>query len=149
GDFGLNNIVFKSDALRGDRIVFIDTRARWDSEDRPRWDVAFDLATLYIFTAVIQPVLAEKFGFGSTSPLDGEARMLAAILERAVADTDYESIDRHWRRRVEAACAVRLLGSVSAQLASATSHNLERTRCVAGLAEAFIRRASPIPWEVR
>lgn len=147
GDFGMNNVVFTSDALRGDRIVFIDTRARWDREGRPRWDVAFDLATLYIFTAVIQPALAEKFGFGGSSPLHGQARRLATILERAVADTDYESIDRHWRERVEAACAIRLLGSISTQLASATSHNLQRAQCVAGLTEAFISRARPISWK--
>lgn len=147
GDFGINNVVFKSDALHGDRIVFIDTRARWDAKEKPRWDIVFDLATLYIFTAVIQPVLASEFGFGVTSPLHGQASLLTAIIEQAVADTGYGTTDRQWRRRVEAACAVRLLGSISAQLTSARSRHLERARRVAEVTSAFIHSPRPIIWD--
>jgi glycosyltransferase involved in cell wall biosynthesis len=146
GNFGMNNVVFKTDALRGDRIVFIDTRARWDAGRVPRWDIAFDLATLYIFAAAIQPALAIDFGFGASSPLHGQARLLAAILEQAIAVTEYAPLDRHWRSRVEAACAVRLLGSISTQIASARSNHLQRARRMAGLTEAFIRSAKPISW---
>lgn len=146
GDFMLNNIVYKSDTLRGDRIVFIDTRARWDDLQRPRWDPAFDLASFYVFTMHIQPVLAREFGFGVHSPLHGAAPVAMQIIEGAVADSDYESIDTGWRARVEAACVVRLLGGISAQLTSARFNRLDRAARIVDLTQEFVSWQRPINW---
>jgi hypothetical protein len=147
GDFGLNNVVMTSDPLHDDRIVFIDTRARW-KDGLPVWDPVFDLATMYIFAAEIQPVLSAEYNFGPTSPLHGQRGVLLSLIEDAISDSRYVSKanDPQWRIRFEASCAIRLLGSISTQLTAASEKPVERAKRIADLAEAFVNSDKPIQW---
>ena len=152
GDFGPNNVVFTSDPDFGERLVFIDTRARWCATQCgsvPYWDTVFDLATFFIFTRHIVPSISETFGTGSKSPLSKDDATLLRLIERGVRDTGYGEHDPEWRFRFEAACVVRLLGSISNQFQTAPEQGNQRANALVKETAKFIEttRSGHLSWE--
>jgi len=151
GDFGLNNVVtFSPDHSSGsDQLRFIDTRADWAQSDGasvPIWDLAMDLASLYVFAVLVHPLLFDRFNFGFKSPLSTDPGEIPRMIESVVIDLGYPAQDPSWRSRVEACCAIRILGSIGVQLVSAQFDGVERARAVAGLLRSFLASEQKIDW---
>jgi len=137
GDFALANVLLADPGEAGPPFRFIDLRGDtvW-AGGLPWWDPILDLATLVTFHALIEPALGVREGI-ARGPDHGLAELgRDELVEDALARPsvrDWVAGDPTWRLRTQLGIVVRLLGSVSAQRASAPRDRAARADIVTEL----------------
>lgn len=137
GDFALANVLLADPGEAGPPLRFIDLRGDtvWIG-DLPWWDPILDLATLITFHALIEPALGVREGIArgpdhGLATLSRDELVSDALARPAVRD--WVAGDPAWRLRTQLGIVVRLLGSVSAQRASAPRDRAARADIVTEL----------------
>jgi hypothetical protein len=140
GDFGLNNVLLASSFRPGVRTVFIDVRGLWH-QGYPWWDPMMDLAILSAFSCQIRPALARAGELPAvTAPGRPEPGQVADLAQASPDFAAWAGDDPYWRQRLDIAVAIRLLGNISVQLATAPRNPGLRAAVVLGLYIDQVRR---------
>lgn len=126
--------------------MFIDVHGLWH-QGYPWWDPVADLAILIAYTCQVRPALARAGELPSGAALAPARPAPADIAGLAAADPGFAAWahdDPHWRARLEIAVAIRLLGNISVQLATASANPGLRAEVVLSLYTGQVRRISPL-----
>jgi hypothetical protein len=151
GDFALGNILLTGPAGPAVGLVFIDVHGLWH-QGYPWWDPVADLAILIAYSCQVRPALARAgelpawAALAPGRPAPGHVACLAAADPGFAA---WAQDDPHWRARLEIAVAIRLLGNISVQLATAPADPGPRAAVVLGLYASQVRRISPLIRQLR
>lgn len=151
GDFALGNILLTGPPGPAAGLVFIDVQGQWH-QGYPWWDPVTDLAILIAYSCQVRPALAHAgelppgAALASARPAPGDVTRLAAADPGFAAWAQH---DPHWRARLEIAVAIRLLGNISVQLATAPANPGLRATIVLGLYASQVRRISPLISQLR
>jgi hypothetical protein len=151
GDFGLNNVLLADPPQPGARLVFIDVRGLWH-QGYPWWDPVMDLAILTAFSCRIRPALARAGELppeAATAPGRPEPEQIADLAQASPDFAAWVCDDPHWRQRLEVAVAIRLLGNISVQLATAPRNPARRAAVVFGLYITQVKRISGVIRQLR
>jgi hypothetical protein len=144
GDFGLNNVLLASPPRPAARLMFIDVRGLWH-QGYPWWDPVMDLAILSAFSCQIRPALARAGELPAetrTAPGRPEPGQVAGMAQASPDFAAWARDDPYWRQRLEIAVAIRLLGNISVQLATAPRNPGLRAAVVLGLYIEQVQRIS-------
>jgi hypothetical protein len=146
GDFALGNMLLGSLPGPAARLVFIDVHGLWH-QGYPWWDPVADLAILIAYTCQVRPALARAGELPAGAALAPARPAPGDIAGLAAADPGFAAWaqdDPHWRARLEIAVAIRLLGNISVQLATAPANPGLRAAVVLGLYTSQVQRLSPL-----
>lgn len=152
GDFALGNLLLTGPPEPTAGLVFIDVQGLWH-EGYPWWDPVADLAILIAYSCQVRPALA-RAGELPAGPALAPARPAAGdIADLAAADPGFaawaQDDDPYWRARLEIAVAIRLLGNVSVQLATAPANPGLRAAVMLGLYTSHVQRIRPLIGHLR
>lgn len=146
GDFALGNLLLAGPPGPAATPVFIDVHGLWD-QGYPWWDPVADLAILIAYSCQVRPALARAGELPAGAALAQARPASGDIASLAAADPGFAAWahdDPHWRARLEIAVAIRLLGNISVQLATAPANPGLRAAVVLGLYARQVRRISPL-----
>jgi hypothetical protein len=146
GDFALGNLLLAGPPGPAVGLVFIDVHGLWH-QGYPWWDPVADLAILIAYTCQVRPALARAGELPAGAALAPARPAPADVVGLAAADPGFAAWaqdDPHWRARLEIAVAIRLLGNISVQLATAPANPGLRAAVVLSLYSSQVRRIRPL-----
>jgi hypothetical protein len=151
GDFALGNLLLAGQPGPAAGLVFIDVHGLWH-QGYPWWDPVADLAILAAYSCQVRPALARAGELPAGSALAPGRPAPEDVAGLAAADRGFAAWaqdDPHWQARLEIGVAIRLLGNISVQLATAPANPGLRAAVVLGLYASQVRRISPLITQLR
>lgn len=151
GDFALGNLLLAGPPGPSAGLVFIDVHGLWH-QGHPWWDPVADLAIMIAYSCQIRPALARAGELPAGAALASARLAPGDVISLAATDpgfTRWAQDDPYWRARLEIAIAIRLLGNISVQLATAPANPGLRAAVVLGLYADQVRRIGPLISQLR